>query len=90
VVEAMALSRPVVATNIGGSQEQVVDGVTGYLVNPNDPAAMADGIEMLLMSSDKRQKFGNSGHARFLEKFEFEGFYRRLLEIYDQAIAENE
>jgi glycosyltransferase involved in cell wall biosynthesis len=71
VVEAMALSRPVVATRIGGSVEQVVDGVTGYLVKPGDPEAMADGIEKLLASPDRRHLFGESGHTRFLENFEF-------------------
>jgi glycosyltransferase involved in cell wall biosynthesis len=47
VVEAMALSRPVVATAIGGSIEQVLDGQTGYLVQPGDPRSMAVALEKL-------------------------------------------
>jgi len=85
VVEAMALSRPVVATEIGGSREQVVDGVTGYLVQPGSPGSMADGIEKLLESADRRQNFGERGRARFLEKFEFELFYKTILDLYEQA-----
>jgi glycosyltransferase involved in cell wall biosynthesis len=87
VVEAMALSRAIVATRIGGSVEQVIDGVTGYLVEPGDPKSMAVGIEKLLESPDRRRIFGENGRARFLEKFEFEAFYRNILGLYEQVIA---
>jgi glycosyltransferase involved in cell wall biosynthesis len=85
VIEAMALARPVVATAIGGSLEQVVDGVTGYLVKPGDPVAMADGIEKILVSADRRRFFGENGHERYLEKFEFEQFYQLILNLYEQV-----
>ena len=87
VVEAMALARPVVATGIGGSLEQVVDGVTGYLVQPGDPVAMADGIEKLLLSADRRRLFGENGRERYLEKFEFEHFYQIILNLYEQVAS---
>jgi glycosyltransferase involved in cell wall biosynthesis len=87
VIEAMALARPVVATGIGGSLEQVVDGVTGYLVEPGDPISMAEAIAKLLESSERRRMFGENGRARFLEKFEFEQFYQTILDVYRQAIA---
>jgi glycosyltransferase involved in cell wall biosynthesis len=88
VVEAMALSRAVVATCVGGSVEQVVNGVTGYLVEPGDPKSMAVGIEKLLESSHRRHSFGENGRARFLEKFEFGSFYQRIMELYRQVIAD--
>lgn len=84
VVEAMALSRPVVATSIGGSTEQVLDGVTGYLVPPSDPSSMAKAIEKLLQSTERRNMFGQNGRMRFLEHFEFEPFYQRILGVYAQ------
>ena len=87
VIEAMALARPVVATGIGGSLEQVVDGVTGYLVEPGDPVAMADGIEKLLVSADRRRLFGQNGRERYLEKFEFEQFYQIILNLYEQVAS---
>jgi glycosyltransferase involved in cell wall biosynthesis len=86
VIEAMALARPVVATGTGGSIEQVVDGVTGYLVKPEDPQSMAAAIEKLVQSPDHRRALGENGRARFLEKFEFETFYERILELYKQVI----
>lgn len=87
VIEAMALTRPVVATGIGGSLEQVVDGVTGYLVEPGDPLSMAAAIEKLLVSSDRRRIFGENGRDRFLERFEFEGFYQTILNLYERAVT---
>ena len=48
VMEAMCMGLPVVATNIGGSVEQVAEGETGYLVSPGDAGALADKLELLL------------------------------------------
>lgn len=86
VIEAMALERPVVATAIGGSLEQVVDGVTGYLVEPGNPVSMAEGIARLLESSERRKRFGAKGRARYLDKFEFEPFYQTVLDLYAETI----
>ena len=88
VIEAMALSRPVVATCLGGSIEQVEDGVTGYLVEPGNAKSMAVGIEKLLEDPRRRRIFGESGRVRFLEKFEFEPFYQKILDLYNQVVQE--
>ena len=89
VVEAMALKRPVVATSVGGSLEQVVDGSTGYLVEPGNSKSMAEAIGKLLESPSKAQEFGQNGQSRFLEKFEFEPFYRKILDLYDQVLKDS-
>lgn len=88
VVEAMALSRPVVATAVGGSIEQVEDGVTGYLVPPADPSSMAAAIEKLLQSRERMETFGKNGYKRFLQHFEFEPFYQRIVHVYCQTSRE--
>jgi len=88
VVEAMALSRAVVATRIGGSIEQVEDGVTGYLVEPGDAKSMAIAIERLLKNPQRRGSFGEKGRARFLRKFEFELFYQKIFGLYAQVVAD--
>lgn len=82
VIEAMAFGKPVVATRCGGSIEQVVDGETGYLVTPGDPQSMADAIESLLKDPQKRLKFGERGRRRFLEKFEFNQFFAKIMDVY--------
>lgn len=86
VIEAMALSRPVVATRIGGTVEQVEDGVTGLLVPPDDPSAMADGIGRLLSSPERRAEMGRLGRTRYLERFEFEPFYASMLSLYHDLL----
>jgi glycosyltransferase involved in cell wall biosynthesis len=68
-VEAMASGKPVVSTNQGGPAEVVVDGVTGYLVPPEDPAALADRVIALLYSPTTRRSFGAAGRLRAVQRF---------------------
>lgn len=86
VIEAMALGRPAVATATGGSLEQVVDGVSGFLIEPGNPDSMAEAIEKLLVSPDLARKFGQNGRQRFLERFEFEPFYQKILTLYEKVM----
>jgi glycosyltransferase involved in cell wall biosynthesis len=81
LLEAMAMRRPVVATDIGGVREIVVDGETGLLVALNEPDALADGIVRLLEADAERERFGQAGRQRLEEHFSAEGMlaaYRRL------------
>ncbi len=68
-VEAMASGKPVVSTNRGGPSEVVVDGVTGYLVPPKDPKALADRVIELLHSPHTRRTFGTAGRMRAQQVF---------------------
>jgi len=86
VVEAMALRRPVIGTCIGGTVEQIEDGVTGFLVEPNNPADMARAMERLFKDPALRQRMGQAGRDRFLRLFEFEGFYTKVMSLY-QSLA---
>ncbi len=86
VVEAMAMGKPVVGTAIGGTPEQIEDGVTGLLVPPGDPEALAQALDRLLSDSDLRLAMGQAGRRRFLERFEFEPFYRRMLALYEEVL----
>jgi glycosyltransferase involved in cell wall biosynthesis len=69
VSEAMSLGLPVIATSVGGSLDQVVDGVTGLLVAPGDPAALADAIEKLMRDPELRRRMGEAGARRMREYF---------------------
>lgn len=64
ITEAMASGLPIVATDIAGIPEQVADGENGYLVEPGDPAAVADRLERLLASSERRAVFGAASRDR--------------------------
>jgi glycosyltransferase involved in cell wall biosynthesis len=86
VLEAMARRRAVVATPVGGTPEVVVDGVTGLLVPPRDPDALADALRRLLADAPLRARMGDAGYERVQARFSADAMTGRVLEIYD-AIA---
>ncbi len=86
VMEAMCMGLPVIATNIGGSTEQVADGESGWLVPPNDPAALADKLEMLLRDEALRKFFGEAGRRRIAERFTLKGMVEKITAVYDECL----
>jgi glycosyltransferase involved in cell wall biosynthesis len=70
LLEAMASGLPVVATRIRGCREEVVDGGTGVLVPPRDPAALAGAMSRILRSRGLMADMGTAGRARVLEHFD--------------------
>ena len=62
MLEYMAAGSPVVATNVGGAAEAIIDGETGYLVPTDDDEAMADGLLDLLEDPDKAKQFGSQAN----------------------------
>ena len=83
VVESMALGKPVVGTKLGGTAEQIVDEETGFLVEPNDPDAMARATGALLADPAMRSRMGENGRRRFMERFEFEKFYEKIMAVFE-------
>lgn len=73
VVEYMAMGKPVVATNVGGIPELVLDGETGFLVQPGDAEGLADALERLIKEKDMRERMGISGRKRVEDFFDIEG-----------------
>jgi glycosyltransferase involved in cell wall biosynthesis len=69
LLEAHALGKPIVASAVGGSPELVQDGVTGFLVPPRDPPALADAIIALLSDGALRRSFGERGQALVRDQF---------------------
>jgi glycosyltransferase involved in cell wall biosynthesis len=87
VIEAMALGKPVIGTSIGGTVEQIEEGVTGFLVPPNDYQAMADAMEKLLKDKKLRIQMGLNGYQRFINLFEFNQFYEKITALYKDALS---
>jgi glycosyltransferase involved in cell wall biosynthesis len=81
LLEAMAACVPIVATAVGGTPEVVVDGVTGMLVPPRSPAAVALALDELLRSPDRRKQMSIAGRARVEALFTFE----RMASLYFAA-----
>ena len=72
-LEAAAAKVPIVATAVGGTPEVVIENVTGFLVPPGDPVALASQIGNLLRDSGLAQAFGAAGRRHVEEHFSFEG-----------------
>jgi glycosyltransferase involved in cell wall biosynthesis len=78
LVEAMAAGRPIVATRVGGIPDAVVDGVTGLLVPPQNPAALAGALSTMMESRDRREAMGASGLSRAKRLFAAKAVVRLL------------
>ncbi len=82
LLEAMACGIPVVATRVGGIPEVVVDGETGKLVPPGDPAALAKEILALVADPARAAELGRKGQERVRTHFNIDDTVRRLEKIY--------
>jgi glycosyltransferase involved in cell wall biosynthesis len=85
ILEAMALSRPVVASNVGGIPEMIEDGVTGILVPPHDADALSAAIRRLLGDHQLADTLGRAGHDLAHDRFCIEGMVSSIQEIYDEG-----
>ena len=81
VIEAMLCGLPVVATNIRGPREQVVDGVTGLLVAPGSVEPLAAALGRLAGERTIRQRMGAAGRRRALDLFAEQGVLSRTLDL---------
>jgi len=82
LLDAMACSRPIVATEAGGIPEVVEHGVTGLLVPPRDHAAMAEAIIALISDKERRQQMGEAGFARVNDTFTVERMIAGTAAVY--------
>ena len=89
ILEAMAAGIPVVATHVGGVNELVVDKVTGFLVQPKDVRAIADGIARLLNDEDLASKMGQDGAERVRQEFTLEKNVDELERLFERELERN-
>ena len=87
VLEAMAAGVPVVATAVGGVPEAVRHGVTGLLVPPDDPAAVAGALARLLTDPVLRRRMGVAGSRRHRARFTVHRMVRATLAVYRSVVA---
>lgn len=88
-LEAMAAGKPVVATCHGGSSEAVLDGQTGYIINPFNTEEYANALIRLLSDDQFANRMGKAGHERLLQKFTLQNQVQAMLEQYKQAIEKH-
>jgi glycosyltransferase involved in cell wall biosynthesis len=90
LLEAMALAKPIVASRVGGIPEFVEDGVTGLLVEPRDPAALAGAIVRVLRDHALGETLGRNGRALVRERYCVDVMVRRVEDLYEEGIAARE
>ncbi|WP_250124293.1 glycosyltransferase family 4 protein [Chroococcidiopsis sp. CCMEE 29] len=83
IVEAMSMELPVVATNIRGCREAVIEGKTGFIVPPQDSEKLADALGRLLADSAMRKTFGQAGRQRVEAEYDERIVFKRLQTAYE-------
>lgn len=87
IIEAGAMAKPVVASRLGGPLELVQEGVTGLLVPPDDPAALAEAIIATLKDPARARAMGEAGYAQAREKFDAAANARKTFAVYDEIFG---
>ena len=86
LLEAAASGRPLVASDIPGCRAVVHEGVTGFLVPPNDPQALADALERLALDARLRSRMGIAARQLVLDQFTHQHINAATLEVYRRIL----
>jgi glycosyltransferase involved in cell wall biosynthesis len=86
ILEYMAAGKPVVATDVGGAREAIVDGGTGYLVQAHDDAALAQRLVLLLSDGDLAKRIGDKGKERVRVEFSPEAQLSNTIALYQSLL----
>jgi glycosyltransferase involved in cell wall biosynthesis len=87
LLEAMAAGLPIVATRVGGVDEVVVDGVTGTLVEPSNPVALAQALRGYVEDESLRRRHGEAGRERVEQHFSLHAMLAGYTSLYDEVLA---
>jgi glycosyltransferase involved in cell wall biosynthesis len=85
ILEAMASKRPVITGCFGGGKEMVVDGETGFVINPKDEDALTAALRTLLLDPQRAVRMGEAGYERVQKEFSIEKHFKKLVEWYDEV-----
>lgn len=84
IIEAMAMGKPIVATDIRGCREEVFEGVNGFLCEAKNAESLADSLDLLLIDEEKIKNYGIQSRRIFLEEFEEQKVIDRQLNIFNK------
>jgi glycosyltransferase involved in cell wall biosynthesis len=86
IMEYMACGLPVICSKSGGNEELVVDGETGFLINPGDAGALVERLTYLYDNPDIAQKMGKAGKERLLKEFSVERMVNGMVSVYQEVL----
>jgi len=86
VLEAMALSKAVIATNVGGVKEQIINNETGLIVEPANSVALSLAMQELASNHEKATSFGVAGKNRFYKHFDYKIATNKYLAVYNKML----
>ncbi len=89
IIEAMRAGLPVVASDVGGINELVEEGVTGFLVPRGDAETLRARLEILIDNPEIRHQMGMAGYERFLEKFTFDRMLTETVKVYEEVMQKH-
>lgn len=87
LLEASACGVPIVATDVGGTSEIIVPGITGLLVPPGDASAIAEAAIELLADDDKSQSFRSAARQHAVEQFPITAAARRIADLWEAVLT---
>jgi len=87
-LEAMLFEKPVVATDVGGIPEVVIDNITGRLVKPMNPELLADAIMNVISDSELMSQYGKAGKKRILSEFNPKTRVDKIISLYRELLSE--
>jgi glycosyltransferase involved in cell wall biosynthesis len=88
VLEAMASGLPIIATNVGGTPEAIIDNQTGFLIPPGEPQAIADKIRYVIENPDIARQVGINAREYIKKHFSIEAMVKKTDELFENVIAE--
>jgi glycosyltransferase involved in cell wall biosynthesis len=88
ILEYMAADKPVVATDVGGNRELVIEGKTGFLVPPSNPNALSEAILKLLNDAVLREEMSKNGRTRVKDYFSREKMVKNIDALFENLINE--
>ena len=86
VLEAMAVGKPVIATDTGGSKDIIDNGINGVLVEAGNSDALAEAILRLLENSEQRQRLGESAREKIKERFSIDKMVSKTEQVYSKFL----
>ncbi|MCF7823971.1 MAG: glycosyltransferase family 4 protein [Candidatus Marinimicrobia bacterium] len=89
-IEALALGLPVIASNVEAIPEVILEGVTGYLIQPDNSDEIYERVSSILANYEQAKVLGQKGKIMVREKFSAEGLARNTAELYQKLVKKHE